>query len=93
MVNLKANPYYLTDEDIAWVENTIAGMSAEEKVGQLFWQLTASQDEAYLKDLMETYHLGSQGRCCSQDPWRGRGLCTWATGGWRMQLDSDLKNG
>ena len=58
MVNLKAKPYYLTDEDIAWVENTIAGMSAEEKVGQLFWQLTASQDEAYLKDLMETYHLG-----------------------------------
>ena len=58
MVNLKAKPYYLTDEDIAWVETTIAGMSAEEKVGQLFWQLTASQDEAYLKELMETYHLG-----------------------------------
>ena len=58
MVNLKAKPYYLSDEDIAWVESTIAGMSAEERVGQLFWQLTASQDEAYLKDLMENYHLG-----------------------------------
>ena len=58
MVNLKAKPYYLTDEDIAWVESTIASMTPEEKVGQLFWQLTASQDEAYLKDLMETYHLG-----------------------------------
>ena len=36
MVNLKAKPYYLSDEDIQWVETTIAGMTAEEKVGQLF---------------------------------------------------------
>ncbi|MCD8160258.1 MAG: beta-hexosaminidase [Clostridiales bacterium] len=58
MVDLKANPYYLSDEDIKWVEDTIASMSDEEKVGQLFFQLTASQDEAYLKELMEKYHLG-----------------------------------
>ena len=31
MVNLKAKPYYLADEDIAWVENTIAAMTDEEK--------------------------------------------------------------
>lgn len=35
-VNLKAIPYCLSDEDIAWVEKTIAGMTDEEKVGQLF---------------------------------------------------------
>ena len=58
MVNLKAKPYYLSDEDIAWVENTIAAMSPEEKVGQLFWQLTAGMTEDYLKELMEKYHLG-----------------------------------
>jgi len=58
MVNLRAIPYNLSDEDIAWVENTIANMSAEEKVGQLFWQLTASQDKNYLRELMEKYHLG-----------------------------------
>ncbi|MCD8367498.1 MAG: beta-hexosaminidase [Clostridiales bacterium] len=58
MVDLKANPYYLSDEDIQWVEDTIASMSDEEKVGQLFFQLTESQDEAYLKKLMEQYHLG-----------------------------------
>ncbi|MCC8099735.1 MAG: beta-hexosaminidase [Clostridiales bacterium] len=58
MVDLKANPYYLSDEDIKWVEDTIASMSDEEKVGQLFFQLTESQDEAYLKNLMEQYHLG-----------------------------------
>ena len=58
MVNLKAKPYCLCDEDIAWVEETIASMTDEEKVGQLFWQLTASQEEGYLKELMEKYHLG-----------------------------------
>ncbi len=58
MVDLRAKPYNLTDADIAWVESTIAGMTAEEKVGQLFWQLTASQEESYLQELMEKYHLG-----------------------------------
>jgi len=58
MVDLKKKPYNLSDSDIAWVKDTIASMSDEEKVGQLFWQLTASQDEEYLKELMEKYHLG-----------------------------------
>ncbi len=58
MVDLKARPYYLSDEDIQWVESTIAGMTDEEKVGQLFFQLTAGMDEEYLKNLMEKYHLG-----------------------------------
>jgi len=58
MVDLRAKPYYLNNEDIAWVENTIASMTDEEKVGQLFWQLTAGNSEEYLKELMEKYHLG-----------------------------------
>lgn len=58
MVDLKAKPYNLTDADIAWVKDTIAGMTDEEKVGQLFFQLTSSQEEGYLRELMEKYHLG-----------------------------------
>ena len=58
MVDLKANPYFLADEDIKWVEDTIVGMNDEEKVGQLFFQLTQSQDETYLKNLIGKYHLG-----------------------------------
>lgn len=58
MVNLKAKPYCLTDADIAWVQNTIGGMTDEEKVGQLFFQLTMGVDENYLKELMDKYHLG-----------------------------------
>ncbi len=58
MVNLKAIPYNLSDEDIAWVESTIASMTPEEKVGQLFWQLGAGNTEEYYRELMEKYHLG-----------------------------------
>ncbi len=58
MVNLKAKPYNLSEKDIKWVEETIANMTAEEKVGQLFWQLTGGITEDYLKELMEKYHLG-----------------------------------
>lgn len=58
MVDLKARPYYLNDEDIAWVSSIIASMTDEEKVGQLFFQLTAGTSEEYLKELMEKYHLG-----------------------------------
>ncbi len=57
-VDLRAKPYCLNDEDIQWVKTTIEGMTAEEKVGQLFFQLTMGMDEAYLQELMEKYHLG-----------------------------------
>lgn len=58
MVDLRAKPYCLNTRDIAWVEDTIASMTPEEKVGQLFWQLTAGNSEEYLRELMEKYHLG-----------------------------------
>ena len=38
MVNLKEKPFFLDDGAIAWVEKTIAAMTLEEKVGQLFVQ-------------------------------------------------------
>lgn len=57
-VDLKAKPYYLTEEDIAWVEKTIADMSLEEKIGQLFYNMGSSRDEEYLKMTVEKYHIG-----------------------------------
>lgn len=58
MVNLKSMPYNLSYPDVKWVKDTIKNMTPEEKVGQLFFQLTASQEESYLKELVEKYHLG-----------------------------------
>lgn len=70
MVDLKAKPYYLKDEDIQWVNDTIAAMTDEEKVGQLFFQLTSSREEGYLQELMEKYHLGG----CRYNPAPGAAI-------------------
>ncbi len=35
-LDLKAKPFYLNDEDIQWIYQTISEMTLEEKVGQLF---------------------------------------------------------
>ena len=57
-VDLKAKPYYLSDEDIAWVENTIAGMTDEEKIGQLFFDNRGMAPEEELLELVNKYHIG-----------------------------------
>ena len=57
-IDLRANPFFLTEEDCDWVHETIAAMNDEEKVGQLFFQLTSSQKEEDLIELIQTYHLG-----------------------------------
>lgn len=33
---LREKPFYLNDEEIAWVQSTLDGMTQEEKIGQLF---------------------------------------------------------
>ena len=45
MVDMKAKPFYLSEEDCKWVEETIAGMTTEEKIGQLFFNMGSSRDE------------------------------------------------
>lgn len=54
-IDLRANPFFLTEEDCDWVHETIAAMNDEEKVGQLFFQLTSSQKEEDLIELIQTY--------------------------------------
>jgi beta-N-acetylhexosaminidase len=58
MVNLRASPYHLDEEGVRWVRETIASMSLEEKIGQLFINMGASRDEGYLKDVLSRYHIG-----------------------------------
>lgn len=58
LVDLKAKPYYLSDEDIAWVENTMKEMTIEEKIGQLFINLFWSPDSEFNKKIIEKYHIG-----------------------------------
>ncbi|MGN0307802.1 MAG: glycoside hydrolase family 3 N-terminal domain-containing protein, partial [Lachnospiraceae bacterium] len=58
MIDLKAKPFCLSEQDCRWVTDTIAQMSDEEKVGQLFFGISASYEETYLKELMTKYQLG-----------------------------------
>lgn len=57
-INLKSNPFYLSDEDVKWVEDTKAGMSLNEKVGQLFVPLGLASDEGFLHHLIDDCHIG-----------------------------------
>ena len=60
MVNLKAKPFELTDGQIRWVEDTLASMSREEQLCQLFVLLKAvpGVDEKQIQSLMETARPG-----------------------------------
>lgn len=58
LVDLKAKPYYLSDEDIAWVEKNIEEMTIEEKIGQLFISLFYGFDSSKAKELLDKYHIG-----------------------------------
>lgn len=62
MVNLREKPYYLNDEQIKWVEDTIAGMTIEEKIGQLFVNMVGNAEERKpenIKKVLDTYHPGA----------------------------------
>lgn len=58
MIDMKASPYYLSEEDCKWVEETIASMTTEEKIGQLFFNMGSSREEDYLKMTVNQYHIG-----------------------------------
>lgn len=58
MVDLKAMPFYLNDEQIAWVEDTIAGMTPEEKIGQLFLIFNQNRNPDYIRKVCDEYHIG-----------------------------------
>lgn len=72
MLNLKSKPFYLSDSDIKWVQDTLNGMTKEEKISQLFCLITYTDDENYLAYLagglkvggvmLRTMHLDE---CCN----------------------------
>ena len=59
MVDLKAKPYYLSEEQIRWVEDTIQSMSLEEKIGQLFVNMVTDRSPEALKEVVDRYHPGA----------------------------------
>lgn len=58
MIDLKANPFFLNDDDIARIEHIFESMSIEEKIGQLFVPIGYSSEPEYLNTQMLKYHIG-----------------------------------
>lgn len=59
MINLKSKPFYLMDEDISWIENTIGTMTLDEKIGQLFVDHNNGDlDENFIKERTALTHCG-----------------------------------
>lgn len=58
MVDLSAKPFFLSAAQIAWVEDTLAGMTLDEKVGQLFVQMAESRDEQDIARVLGQFHQG-----------------------------------
>ena len=52
-IDLKANPFFLSNDDIRWVEETFSAMTLDERVGQLFVPLGLTGDKNY-------FHYSSQ---------------------------------
>lgn len=59
MVDLKANPFYLDDDQIKWVEETLTSMSDEEKIGQMFCPIGGNTQEEYLKGFIDEFKPGA----------------------------------
>ena len=59
MVNLKTRPFCLDQEAIDWVEETLAGMSLEEKAGQVFCPMGFSDDTDLLHHQLCDLHIGA----------------------------------
>lgn len=58
MLNLKAKPFYLEDEDIKWVEETLSSMDLNDKVGQLFCPIGMTDNKEELKGFIENFKPG-----------------------------------
>ncbi|MCC3144178.1 glycosyl hydrolase [Halanaerobium sp. Z-7514] len=59
MVDLKAKPFYLNDDDIKWVKDTIEEMTLEEKIGQLFiTRFHGELDDPENIERIKNYHVG-----------------------------------
>ncbi len=55
---LKKKPFHLNDTQLDWVKNTLAGMTTQEKIGQLFCLISYSSDHGYLSNLAKNVKIG-----------------------------------
>ena len=59
-MNLREKPFYLTEQEEAWVYDTLKSLSTEQKVGQLFCVMAADRgpELSELKKMVSDYSVG-----------------------------------
>jgi len=55
MMDLTAKPFYLNEQDVTWVKQTLNAMSLKQKVGHLFCPIGLSSDEKDLQALLDEF--------------------------------------
>ena len=58
MIDLKAKPFCLSEDDIQWVHSTLSAMTVEEKAGQVFCPMGFSADPGLLRHLVNDIGVG-----------------------------------
>lgn len=58
MVRLTEKPFFLTDDQISWVENTVSEMTKEEKIGQIFCPIAGNPEDQALTEFVQKYQPG-----------------------------------
>lgn len=55
---LREKPFYLSEEDVKWVQAAFGQMTVQEKIGQLFFMVGYKQDEPFLKHIVQEIGIG-----------------------------------
>ncbi|MFV0362862.1 MAG: glycoside hydrolase family 3 protein [Suipraeoptans sp.] len=58
MMKLSNHPFFLSEEQIKWVNETYNSMKLEERIGQLFCPIVFTKDEKELTELVRTKYIG-----------------------------------
>ena len=58
MMDLRTKPFYLNEEEMQWVEKTLANLSAKQKLGQLFTLMAGDYSDEEQDHLVSEYAVG-----------------------------------
>ncbi len=67
MIDLKAKPFNLCDDDIKWVNSSLADLSEDEKIAQLFCLIAYAPDEGFLMHMAKDIKPGGL-MCRAMEP-------------------------
>lgn len=56
---LKKNPFYLDEEAVAWVKDTLASLTTEDKIGQVFCAEIREGDRKTFHDVVKNHRMGA----------------------------------